>query len=332
MKKKILLGLLIAAFLVGGAAMFYSRNTQKTKAKVYHVGILNALDYFSPVADGFKEKMTELGYVEGKNIFYDVQKAPSPVGNQAIIKKFVDDKVDLIFSFPTEASLEAKAGTEGTSIPVVAAAIGTEGSGLIESIQRPGGHLTGVRFPIAEVAARRIKIMHELAPNATRIMVPYLKDYPTVAQALAAIEPLAQALHITIIKAPFSTPDEVTAYLKAHEKDAGADVVLTIPEPISILPPFIGPILVFAEAHSMLVAGAEISDTDHGAAFSVIPSGFEMGQLAAPLADKIFNGIPAGSIPIATPESVFSINLKVLKRLGLTASEGLLSTADKIVH
>ena len=74
-------------------------------SKVNHVGILNALDYFAPTIDGFKQKMTELGYVEGKNIVYDIQKAPAPVGNQAILKKFVDDKVDLILSFPTEASL-----------------------------------------------------------------------------------------------------------------------------------------------------------------------------------------------------------------------------------
>jgi putative ABC transport system substrate-binding protein len=334
MKKKILLGALIFIGLVGGTLSYHFWNTQRPNKKVYHVGILSALEYFSPVIDGFKQKMTDLGYVEGKDIFYDVQKAPAPVGNQAIIKKFVEDKVDLIVSFPTEASLEAKEGTEGTTIPIVSVAIGTEGNGLIESIRHPGGNLTGVRFPIAEVAARRFDTLHAIAPNATRIMVPYLKGYPTVATALAAIEPIAKALNITLIKAPFSNPDEVTAYLKAleNEKDVGIDAILTIPEPVSILPPFLDPMYAFAEAHSIPVAGVEVSDTDHGPAFSIIPSSFEMGQLAAPLADRIFNGIPVGSIPIITPEFVFSINLKVLQRLGLTANEGLLSTADKIIH
>ncbi len=332
--KKLLL--VLAAFGVGLAAIIlggvYYVTTHTTSQKVYHVGILNALDYFSPAIDGFKQKMTELGYVEGKNITYDIQKGAAPVGNQAIVKKFVDDRVDLIFSFPTEASVEAKEGTKGTNIPIVSMAIAVEGNKLVDSVQKPGGNLTGVRFPIPEVAAKRLEVLHELAPKATHILVPYLKDYPTVSPSLSAAEDIANELHLTLLEVPFSTPDEVAAYLALHKDAAGIDAVLTIPEPISILPPFIDQIYDFAEVHKIPVAGTVVTDSEKGPIFSLIPNSFEMGTLVAPLADKIFKGTPVGTIPVVTPESEFSINLKALARLGLTASEGLLSTADKIVH
>ena len=85
------------------------------KSKVYKVGVLSGLDAFAPAVDGFKSKMTELGYVEGKNITYDLQSTNVDfAAYQAITKKFVEDKVDMIFVFPSEASMEAKAATQGT--------------------------------------------------------------------------------------------------------------------------------------------------------------------------------------------------------------------------
>ncbi|MES2006653.1 MAG: ABC transporter substrate-binding protein [Patescibacteria group bacterium] len=320
--------------LIVAALGFYFLFIQAPKGseKVYHVGVLNALDYFGPAVDGFKSKMTELGYVEGKNIIYDIEKGAAPVGNQTIIKKFVDDHVDLIVAFPTEASLEAKEGTKGTSIPVISIAASTEDTGLIESVQHPGGNLTGVRFPIPEVAAKRLEILHELVPKAKHIWVPYLKDYPTIPVGLGALEELTKEYGITITAVPFATPDEMASYLAAHEKQPGIDAVLTIPEPLSILPPFINQIYAFADAHNIPVAGAEVLETGGGPIFSLIPNASTMGTLAAPLADKIFKGADPGTIPIVTSSSVFEINYTRIQELGLTVNESLLSTADKIIH
>ena len=89
-------------------------------AKVYRVGILSGLGAFAPVVDGFKSKMAASGYVEGKNITYDVQSTEvDTAAYKSITKKFVDEKVDLIVAFPTEAALEAKAAAQGTNIPVL---------------------------------------------------------------------------------------------------------------------------------------------------------------------------------------------------------------------
>ena len=158
----ILVGIVVVSLLLsgcGGAA---------AASKVYHVGVLSGLDAFAPAIDGFKAKMTELGYTEGKNIVYDVQKTNVDIdAYKKITQKFVQDKVDLIFVFPTEAAMEAKAATQGTNIPVVfdLAFTDVKGIDLINSVREPGGNITGVRFPSVDIASKRLEILLETGAN-----------------------------------------------------------------------------------------------------------------------------------------------------------------------
>src|SRR4030042_45317 len=114
--KQVVIGRMLLLTSLAISVLLLSGCTTQTP-KVYHVGILSGLDPLVGIADSFKAKMTELGYIEGKNIVYDVQKTNlEPDKEQQILKKFVDDGVDLIFTFPTEVSLAAKAATNGTEI------------------------------------------------------------------------------------------------------------------------------------------------------------------------------------------------------------------------
>ncbi len=316
---------------IGSYLVFTKGNIGVTSQKVYHVGVLNGLETFASTTDGFKKKMTELGYVEGVNVVYDVQKGKAPVGNQAILNKFVQDKVDLIFTFPTEATVEAKEATQGTNIPVISVGAYIESPGLIETLQHPGGNITGVRFPIAEIAARRLEVLHQLAPKATRVMIPVLKDYPTIAPSMANIIPLAETLHLKLIEVPFSNPGEVISYLKEHgdAKDIGFDAILLIPQPLAGIPAFIYPIYDFANIHNIPLGGA-VDPKSPQSLFNLLPDIPQMGQLAAPLADKIFRGTSPGNIPMVTPELLLEINYKAVTKLGLTVDEALLNTAYKI--
>jgi putative tryptophan/tyrosine transport system substrate-binding protein len=123
-KKNILTIVAVFVLLAAGASIFLlsNKNTpiKQPAQKVYKVGILNGFDYVGANVDGFKAGMTELGYIEGKNIVYDVQKTdPDLEKYKAALKKFADEKVDLMFTFPTEASLEAKKIDKETGIPLV---------------------------------------------------------------------------------------------------------------------------------------------------------------------------------------------------------------------
>ena len=122
------------------------------KPKVYRVGILNGFRPFSEIVDGFKIKMTELGYVEGQNIIYNLHEVDvGSAEEQRVLEQFVVDEVNLIFAFPTGSAIAAKAASQGTNTPVVFAMANLEGISLVESVRQPGGNITGVRAPGPEI-------------------------------------------------------------------------------------------------------------------------------------------------------------------------------------
>ena len=325
-----LLGVVIAVSLLvsgcGGAA-----------PKVYHVGVLSGLSAFAPAFDGFKAKMAELGYVEGKNIIYDVQSTEVDIdAYKRISKKFAADKVDLIFVFPTEASMEAKAAAQAANIPVVFTLAFTDVAGidLIESVREPGGNITGVRFPSVDIASKRLQILLEIAPKAKRVFVPYLKGYPNVPGQLEAIRPQAKSLGVELIEFPASSPPELQAELDKHatSQDIGIDAILMIAEPLAIIPPFYGILGKFSYEHKIPIGGALMTTDGYESIFGLLPDPARAGEDAAVLADKIFKGTPAGTIPVVTSESYFQINFKAAQQLGVTIPDGLLKQADKIIR
>ncbi len=322
--------LVLTAAVFGGLLL----NNCGQKQKMYKVGILDGLDFFSEITDGFKQKMTDLGYVEGKNIVYDVQKAPAPVGNEKILRKFVNDKVDLIFVYPTEATFEAKTATKDGRIPVVFGTALIEMPGIIETMRHPGGNITGVQYGGNDIAVKRLELLHEIFPRGKRIWVPYLKGYPTVPPNVEALSTASTLLKVILIQAPFASVDELKADLKSRDASGKIemDAILQIVEPLSVLPGAYEAIKTFGEKYKLPIAGAFVTKDDFGPILGFRPDNREMGMLAAPMADKIFKGVQAGIIPVVTPEGILELNYKVIKKLGLTVSEGLMSRAVTIIH
>ncbi len=324
--------MLLATLIV--AAVFLSGCIAETP-RVYHVGILSGTDAFLPIADGFKAKMTELGYVEGKNIVYDLQKTNAdPAGEQRAARKFVDDKVDLIFTFPTEPSVTAQAVTQGTNIPVVFAYAGIEGSTLVKSVREPGGSITGVRFPGPEQISKRLEILLEIAPSVKRVWIGYDKNYPNTAPALAALRPLALSKNVTLVEVPAATMEELKADLEARNKsaDIGMDAIILMPDIFNHHPDGWAVINKFAAEHKLPLGGSFLYTVEQGAVFGNANDLDNVGALAAPLADKILKGTPAGTIPVVTPEQDMWINYKRAQELGLTVPEELLNTAKEIIR
>jgi len=303
---------------------------KKTQEKVYRVGIVSGAEAFVNIADGFKAKMTELGYVESENIIYDLQKlSADPAGVERVVRKFVADKVDLIFAFPTEPALAAKAATKGTNIPVVFAMAGIE-----ESITQPGGRITGVRYPGPEDTVKRLEILRELVPHAKRIYLIYDPNYPNASMALGGLRPTASSSGITLVEDPVNNVKELQAALHARAAlyDIGIDAILIMPDILNHSPDGFGAILKFANEHKVPIGGGMDFTADLGAMFSFVPDNVEQGRMVALLADKIFKGTPAGSIMVVTPPSRLRLNYKVIQELGLTVPGGLLGRADEIIR
>ncbi len=326
LKPEIWLAVLLGSVLIG---LFIS-GCGAEEPKVYRVGVLSGLDFFADTTDGFKAKMTELGYVEGQNITYDVQKTNFDMATyKRILQKFVADKVDLILVFPTEASLEAKAATQGTNIPVLFANANIEGVDLVESVRQPGGNITGVRYPGPDIAVKRFEILHQLAPQAKRIWLPYQRGYPIVASQLEALRPVATAAGVTLIESPADNTAELEAELQARAKaaDIGLDAILLIADPLVAAPDTVALISKFGAEHKVPIGG-----TITGGLFGLSTNNVAVGKQAAPLADKIFKGTPAGTIPVVSADSHLQLNYRVAQELGLSVDEGLLSQAAEIIR
>jgi putative tryptophan/tyrosine transport system substrate-binding protein len=305
----------------------------QSKPKVYHVGILSGLGFIADATDGFKEGMAELGYVEDENIVYDVQETDFDMeAYHSILQKFVENKVDLIVAFPTEASIEAKAATQGTDIPVVFTYALIEGMGIVDSVREPGGNITGVRYPGPDFAVRRFEVLMELVPDAKRVWAPYQRGYPIVPPQLEALRPVAQAAGVTLIEFPADNAAELQAELQARaaSEDLGMDAILFVVEPLAVTPENYAVMAQFAYEHKIPFGGAYIPAGELTDVFGVDVISFDSGKAAAPLADKIFKGTPAGTIPVVSADPFLNIDYKVAQEFGLTVPEGLLKQADAI--
>jgi putative tryptophan/tyrosine transport system substrate-binding protein len=318
--------------IVGGALL---SGCSANKPKVYRVGILSGLVWFDASVTGFKAKMTELGYIEGKNIVYDEYHTNvEPAKEEEILKKFVTDKVDLIFVAPHDPTLLAKKVTQGTNIPVVFSSAFIEGSDLVQSVQKPGGNITGVRYPSPEYSARRLEILHEIAPQAKRVWVAYSSNDSIAPFTLEAVRLSATSIGVTVVEAPVTSMAELKADLEKRDTsaDIGVDAILQIPDPLMATPDAIGIINEFAVKYKLPIATLNLDPMNKMAIFGYTYDLTEAGALAAPLADKILKGAPAGTIPVISPEPRLQINYKLTQELGLTVPEGLLNQAYEIIR
>lgn len=324
----VLLVMLVIAGLLAGCS------TAAPQPKVYRVGVLSGLEYAAAVTDGFKEGMNKLGYVEGQNISYDVQKTNVDLeAYQRILKQFVADDVDLIVAFPTEAALDAKTITTGTNIPVVFSFAQLEGLNLVNSVREPGANITGVRLPGPEVFVKRFEVMHTILPNAKRILVPYLKDYPIVAPQLEAARPVAKAAGVTLVELPVASPPELEQALQAQVVDGKVqfDAILQMIDPVGVTPAFVDVMGTFAKTNNLPMGGAYIKTDSYETLFGIHVDAKAMGVDAAPLADKIFKNTAAGTIPVVSGDSIFQVSYREAQRLGLNIPEGILSEADIVL-
>jgi len=337
MSKKAVILLIVILGIVVGVGYILTKGEKRSNYKkgAYRVGILSGLNLFSGIADSFIQEMTGLGYVDGKNITYDLQKTNfEPDKEKLILKKFVDEKVDLILAYNTEAALEAKEATKGTDIPVVFANAFTEGNNLVNSIRAPGGNITGVRYPNTDVAIRRLEVLHEVVPQVKQIWLPYQKGYPSVPAELDVVRPAAKSLGLTLIEFPSENLVALQAELanRAKNKDLGFGAVLFIPESLSTTKEAFAAIAKYTRVKKIPVGGSSVTLDDYGTVFAVTVDTSEIGVLAARLANKILQGTSAGIIPVVSPETYLILNAKMASELGINLSESLLNKANKVIR
>lgn len=328
LKRCIIIIGILSALLLGGCTIF-----QNQQEKVYKVGIMSGLDFFVATADGFKAKMTELGYVGGENIVYNLRRTNfDPVKEETYLKEFVANDVDLILSIGTEASLMAKDEAKEANIPVIFTNANIEGVSLVDSVKHPGGHVTGVRYPGPDIAVKRFEIMIDMLPSAKRLLIPYQDGYPIVESQMALLHPIAQEKNITLIEIPATDGDDLKTKLDNLDLTTKIDGILFIPEPLAVSPdsfPLLGE---FSSKHNIPMGGALFSMEGYKTVYGVATNSVSVGEQAAILAHKIFGGIPPGDIPVVSAESYFQLDYNAAQDFGIELDEGLIAMANEVIR
>ncbi|MEK6968188.1 MAG: ABC transporter substrate binding protein, partial [Nanoarchaeota archaeon] len=199
-------------------------------------------------------------------------------------------------------------------------------------VREPGNNITGVRYPGTDLAIQRLSLLLEIAPETKRVFIPYQKNYPIVPPQFEVIQSIADERGVVLLEVPFDTTAELKTYLD-EPKNNNFDAILLIPEPLTTKPDAFLILDKVAEARKIPLGGrapGNLADTH--CLFNISPDNVMTGKQAAVMADKIFRGVSAGTIPVVSPNSVIEVNNKAAEKLGFQLSQSVLSRANAVVR
>ena len=299
-------------------------------AKVPQIGYLSAGPSGpSPNIEAFREGLRVLGYVEGKTIVIEYRYAAGREDRLAdLAAELVRLKVDLIVTDSSPAARAAQIATK--TIPVVMAASGDPiGTGLIASLSRPGGNITGLTHLSPELSGKRLELLKEAFPKASRVAVLWNGANPDKASDFRETEAAARALGVQIQSLEVRGPNDFDkAFAAATSRRAQS--LITLSDPLT------GShgrrILDFALKNRLPAMYGERGFVDAGGLMSYghIPS--DLHRRSAIFVDKILKGTKPADLPVEQPiKFELIINLKTAKQIGLTIPPNLLARADKVI-
>ncbi len=319
------LSILFVLFIIIGLLLAACGGDQKT----YTIGVVNLSPLQEGTLEGFKEGMTELGYIEGENVTYLYEGATGDMDKlDSVAQGLVEANVDLILSITTPATQAAQRATAGTDIPVVFVPVTDPvGAGIVDSLRQPGGNITGVTFGIQE--GRRLEWLVQIVPTIEEIYIPYNPEDRSAVLALEAVSEVAPKLGVELIARETSTPEEVAAAFENIPEDA--DAIFFLPD--SVVNARIGDWLETAIELELPTSGPNPAavEAGHLTAYGIDLTA-SARQEAARLADQILRGIKPADLPVETAEFYLAINLKTAEAIGLDISDEILIQADTIIR
>ncbi len=286
-----------------------------------------------PWLDGFREGLRELGYVEGRTVLLEVRWTGDARDLTDVISSVIRLPVDVIVVQTTSAAMTAKQVT--TTIPIVVAAAGAlVETGVVASLARPGGNVTGITTQAADVSTKRFEVLKDLLPRLSRVAAirapaPAGGTLPTALFTRYA-ENGARAVGIQFQVLAIQTPADLDgAFQAAARSRVGA--VITLPNPFFAV--HAARVAELALKHRLPLAGYYREEVEAGALMWYGVSRADMWRRAATYVDKILKGAKPADLPVEQPTKFeLVINLKTAKALGLTIPPSLLQRADEVIQ
>ncbi len=273
--------------------------------------------------------MRELGWIEGQTVVYDRVYADDQHQDlPRLAAALVARKPELIYAPPQVAAVAAKQATG--AIPIVFAAVGNPvGNGLVASLARPGGNVTGVVNSFEALTPKRLDLLREILPRARRVGILVDPYEPFTSVGLRAVDQAATALGLTIVWADVSQPSELDTAV-ARLSAQGVDAIVGVSVLVSNLRP---QLIELANRRRLPVIGASRSWIEAGALFNYSSSLADQLRRSAQMVDRILKGAKPGDIPVEQPTKFeLVINLKTAKALGITIPQSILLRADEVVE
>jgi putative ABC transport system substrate-binding protein len=298
-------------------------------SRVFRIGYLAPTA--EPLAVGFHRGLRELGYVEGQNVVIVYRSADGRFDRlPELAAELVGEHVDVIVAEVTQASLTAKNATR--TIPIVMMGVGDPvGAGLVQSLSRPGGNVTGTSGLSVGVARKSLQLLTEAVPGASRVAVLWNPANAVFqAQMLRETEGAARTLRVELRLVEARRPDDLDAALRAVGGQ-GARAILILPDPMFTTH---RARIVELVAKTRLPAMYPVREAvEAGGLMSYAVNYVEVGARGAYYMDKILKGAKPADLPVEQPTKLeLVINLKTAKALGLTIPPSVLARADEVIQ
>ena len=296
--------------------------------KVWRVGYLSSFAGPDETVDALRETLTKLGYVEGRNISYEYRWS---AGRDERLPQLADElvraRVDVIVARTGSVAMAAKRAT--STIPIVIEVAGDPvGMGLIASLARPGGNVTGVSQNATELDGKRLQLLREVVPKATRVAMLVWDKSATKAAFIGQMRAAAKQMNITLLSQEVSGPEGFEAAFAAMQRERAQGLVVQTS----------GPLIANAKRVADLAARHRLAAMyqnrfwmDAGGLIYYGASSTEMHRQAASYVDRILKGAKPADLPVEEPTQYeLVVNLKTARALGLTIPQAVLLRAEVI--
>ncbi|UCH18895.1 MAG: ABC transporter substrate-binding protein [Burkholderiales bacterium] len=322
------IGFLLAVGILLGSLAAQAQQTRN----VSRIGFLGnstaALE--ASLVGAFREGLRDLGYVEGQNVQIEYRWAEGKYDRfPALIGELLAQKVAVLVTAGTPATLAVKKAT--TSVPLVMIAVGDPvGTGIVPSLNYPGGNITGLTSISTEMDAKRLELLREVVPTVSYIAVLWNAASPLQVLAEKQVQAAAQELRMKVLSLGVKTEEEIKDALAVMAREQ-PDALLVLADRLLLHHRAL--IMDFAMRHRLPGVYAYRELVEAGGLMSYGPSYADMHKRAAYFVDRILKGVKPGDLPVEQPPTFeLVINLKVAKALGLTIPPSVLLRGTEVIQ
>jgi putative tryptophan/tyrosine transport system substrate-binding protein len=324
---KQILGFVLSAmlFAVGGSA------EAQQPVGIPRIGILAPLSVssFSGRLEGLRKRLRELGYVEGENIVIEYRYAEGkPERLPELATELVQLKVDVIVTAANAGIIAAKKAS--ATIPIVfGAATDPVGSGLVSSLARPGGNITGLSNMAPNLDGKRLELLKEAFPKVARTAFLWSSGGLRGNSSLTDMEAAAKAVGLKLLSLPVRSLDDFESAFARAKRD-GAQALITTTG--ALIATQLRQVLDFAVKNHLPAIYPNSEFVEAGGLMSYAPNYKDLWWRAADFVDKILKGTKPADMPVEQPTKFeFVVNMNAAKQIGLTIPQKVLARADRVI-